>query len=207
MEKKLIDCTQEELIDFIKKQREIYSLEESDNMEQILTDRVRGVLDLRDIMKATRANHKRNRRIINKYINPMKKEADIRKLLKKQENEVIIIESRYVASMVELMMIVIKSLGSEIFQSRLASLEEWYEFEPNDLVFVNGIIKALKNNNSFDTTRDEVMRALDFAIDEYVCCIENDLDYRKKFDKNFMYVCFPEKAEKLNEEEQEDKDE
>lgn len=204
MEKKLIDCTQEELINFIKKQREIYALEECDNLELILTDRVRRVLDLRDIMKTTRANHKRNRKIINKYIKPMKKEADIRKILKKQEDEVVIVESRYVAAMVDLMMIVIQSLGSEMFQDKLESLEKWYEFEPDDLVFVNGIIKALQYNNSFDTTNNEVMKALDDAIDEYIYCIENDLEYREKFDKNFMYVCFPEKEKK---EEQEDKDE
>lgn len=204
MVKKLIDCTNDELIDFIKKSREIYSLEESDNIEQILTDRVRRTLDLRDIMKATRANHKRTRRIINKYIKPMKKEADVKKLLKKQDEEIIIIESRYVASMVDLMMIVIKALGSEMFQRKLESLEVWYEFEPDDLILANGIIKALENNSSFDTTRDEVMNALDDAIYEYVYCIENDLEYRERFDKKFMYVCFPEKEP---EEEQEDKDE
>ena len=106
--------------------------------------------------------------------------------------------------MVDLMMIVIQSLGSEMFQDKLESLEKWYEFEPDDLVFVNGIIKALQYNNSFDTTNNEVMKALDDAIDEYIYCIENDLEYREKFDKNFMYVCFPEKEKK---EEQEDKDE
>lgn len=208
MEKNLIDYTKEELIEFIKKSREIYSLEESDSIEQILTDRVRRTLDLRDIMKATRANHKRTRRIINKYIKPMKKEADIKKLLKKQDEEVIIIESRYVASMVDLMMIVIKTLSSEMFQRKLASLEQWYEFEPDDLILVNGIIKALQHDSSFSVSNEEVMNALDDAIYEYVYCIEKDLDYRKRFDNKFMFVCFPEKKEEnINEEEQEDKDE
>ena len=208
MEKKLIDYTKEELIEFIKKSREIYSLEESDSIEQILTDRVRRTLDLRDIMKATRANHKRSRRIINKYIKPMKKEADVKKLLKKQDEEVIIIESRYVASMVDLMMIVIKALSSEMFQRKLASLEQWYEFESDDLILVNGIIKALQHDNSFSVSNEEVMNALDDAIYEYVYCIEKDLDYRKRFDSKFMFVCFPEKKEEnTNEEEQEDNDE
>lgn len=208
MEKNLIDYTKEELIEFIKKSREIYSLEESDSIEQMLTDRVRRTLDLRDIMKATRANHKRTRRIINKYIKPMKKEADVKKLLKKQDEEVIIIESRYVASMVDLMMIVIKALSSEIFQRKLASLEQWYEFEPDDLILVNGIIKALQHDSSFSVSNEEVMNALDDAIYEYVYCIEKDLDYRKRFDNKFMFVCFPEKKEEnINEEEQEDNDE
>ena len=138
----------------------------------------------------------------------MKKEADVKKLLKKPDEEVIIIESRYVASMVDLMMIVIRALSSEMFQRKLASLEQWYEFEPDDLILVNGIIKALQHDSSFSVSNEEVMNALDDAIYEYVYCIEKDLDYRKRFDNKFMFVCFPEKKEEnINEEEQEDKDE
>ena len=103
--------------------------------------------------------------------------------------------------MVDLIMIVVRVLDSDLLSNKLTSLEKWYEFEPDDLILVNGIIKALKYNDSFDISSDDVMRALDFAIDEYIYCIENDVTYREKFDKSFMYVCFPEK------EEQEDKDE
>ena len=134
----------------------------------------------------------------------MKKESDISRLLKKQEDEILMIESRYVASIVDLMMIVIQALDSEGFQKELTSLETWYEFEMEDFVFVNGIIKALKNYSSFDITEFEVMDALDIAIEEYINCIENDVNYREKFDKKFMFVCFPEKEENK---EQEDKDE
>lgn len=73
-----------------------------------------------------------------------------------------------------------------------------------DFVFVNGIIKALRDYSSFDTTEFEVMNALNIAIEEYINCIENDVDYREKFDKNSMFVCFPEKEE---DKEQEEKDE
>lgn len=203
-EKSVFDYTEKDFLVFIKKQREVYVLEEFENLKQILTDRVKRVLDLRDLMKATRTNFKRTRQILNKYAKTMKRESDVKKLLKKQEDEIIMIESRYVASMVDLMMIVIQALGSEGFQKDLTSLETWYEFEMEDFVFVNGIIKSLKDYSSFDITEFEVMDALDAAIEEYINCIENDVDYREKFDKNSMFVCFPEKEENK---EQEDKDE
>lgn len=199
--KNLKDFTNEEFIVFIKKAREIYAIEECENIEQILCDRVRKVLDFSDLMKLAKANYKKSKRIINKYAKPMKKEKDIKRLLRNQENELDAIENRYVASMVDLMMIVVRVLDSDLLSNKLTSLEKWYEFEPDDLILVNGIIKALKYNDSFDISSDDVMRALDFAIDEYIYCIENDVTYREKFDKSFMYVCFPEK------EEQEDKDE
>lgn len=199
--KNLKDFTNEEFIAFIKKEREIYTIEECENIEQLLCDRVRKTLDFRDLMKLAKANYKKSKRIINKYMKNMKKEKDVKRLLKNHENELNAIESRYVASMVDLMMIVIKVLGSELLSNKLVSLEKWYEFEPEDLIFVNGIIKALKYNDSFDISLDDIIEALDFAIDEYVTCIEKDEVYRDKFDKSFMYVCFPEK------EEQEDKDE
>ena len=49
----------------LKKSREIHSLEEYDYVEQIITDRVRRVLDLRDVLKDSNLNCKRTRRIIN----------------------------------------------------------------------------------------------------------------------------------------------
>ena len=76
-----------------------------------------------------------------------------------------------------------------------------FEFEAEDLVFVNGFIKALKYWSSFDIDDNMMIRALDVAIDEYVKCIEEDKNYRDLFDKSFMFVSLP----KI--EEQEGKDE
>ena len=152
-------------------------------------------------MKVAKGNYKKTKRMINKYAKSIKKEKDIKKLFKNQEEELNMIESRYVMSMVDLMMIVARALSCELITNSIVSLEKWYELESEDLILVNGIIKALENNDSFDVTGEDILRAFDFAIDEYVYCIENELEYREKFDKSFMYVCFPEKEEK------EDKDE
>ena len=43
--------TREEIMAFLKRQREIHTIEECDNIEQIMFDRVRKVLDFRDLMK------------------------------------------------------------------------------------------------------------------------------------------------------------
>ena len=201
MEKELINFTNDELIDFIKKSREIHSLEEYDYVEQIITDRVRRVLDLRDVLQDSNLNHKRTRRIINKYIKPMKKEVDVKKLLKNQNEDINEIEVRYLAAMIDLMIIVNRALDSEIFQRNLKSLETCYEFGYDDLVLVNGIIKALEHENSFSISRDIVINALDDAIFEYVYCIENDIEYESRFNKKSNFVYYP----KL--EEQEEKDE
>jgi hypothetical protein len=193
--------TRDEIMAFLKRQREIHTIEECDNIEQIMFDRVRKVLDFRDLMKETRLNFKRTRKLLNKYAKESKKELDVKKLLKKQEEEIEMIESRYVASMIDLIIIVTKALGSELFSNNLTSIESWYEFEAEDLVFVNGFIKALKYWSSFDIDDNMMIRALDVAIDEYVKCIEEDKNYRDLFDKSFMFVSLP----KI--EEQEGKDE
>ena len=73
---------------FLKREREIHTIEECDNIGLTMFDRVRKVLDLRDLMKETRLNFKRVRKILNKYAKESKKEHDVKKLLKKQEEEI-----------------------------------------------------------------------------------------------------------------------
>ena len=150
--------TRDEIMAFLKRQREIHTIEECDNIEQIMFDRVRKVLDFRDLMKETRLNFKRTRKLLNKYAKERKKELDVKKLLKKQEEEIEMIESRYVASMIDLIIIVTKALGSELFSNNLTSIESWYEFEAEDLVFVNGFIKALKYWSFFDIDDNMMIR-------------------------------------------------
>jgi len=82
--KNLKDFTNEEFLVFLKKAREIYAIEDCDNIEQILCDRARKVLDFRDLMKIAKGNYKKTKRMINKYNKPMKKEKDVKKLFKNQ---------------------------------------------------------------------------------------------------------------------------
>lgn len=187
-EKNILDFTQDELIRFIQMQRRIYALEEYQSMKTNLLDRVKRILDLRDLMKITMSNHKRVRRVINKYANPCKKEADTKKLLKKQELEENMIGARYVSSVMNLMELVHKVLYTEAFEKDLPALEKWYEFEMEDMVLVNDVIRGLKYFDSLDVTEDDVLGALNFAVEQYVDCIENNTEYADTFDSSFPFV-------------------
>lgn len=187
-EKSILDFTQDELIRFIQMQRRIYALEEYQSMKINLLDRVKRILDLRDLMKITMSNHKRVRRVINKYAKPCKKEADTKKLLKKQELEENMIGARYVSSVMNLMELVHKVLYTEAFEKDLPALEKWYEFEMEDMVLVNDVIRGLKYFDSLDVTEDDVLGALNFAVEQYVDCIENNTEYADTFDSSFPFV-------------------
>ena len=187
-EKNILDFTQDELIRFIQMQRRIYALEEYQSMKTNLLDRVKRILDLRDLMKITMSNHKRARRVINKYAKLCKKEADTKKLLKKQELEENMIGARYVSSVMNLMELVHKVLYTEAFEKDLPALEKWYEFEMEDMVLVNDVIRGLKYFDSLDVTEDDVLGALNFAVEQYVDCIENNTEYADKFDSSFPFV-------------------
>lgn len=187
-EKNILDFTQDELIRYIQMQRRIYALEEYQSMRTNLLDRVKRILDLRDLMQITMSNHKRVRKVINKYAKSCKKEADTKKLLKKQEIEENMIGTRYVSSVMDLMELVHKVLYTEAFEKDLPTLEKWYEFEMEDMVLVNDVIRGLKYFDSSDITEEDVLGALNFAVEQYVNCIENNTEYIDTFDNSFPFV-------------------
>lgn len=199
-EKSVLEFTQEELIRYIQMQRRIYALEEYQSMKTDLLDRVKRILDLRDLMKITMSNHKRVRKVINKYAKPCKKEADIKKLLKKHELEENMVGTRYVSSVMNLMELVYKILYTEAFEKDLPTLEKWYEFEMEDMVLVNDIIRQLKYFDSFDVSEEDVLSALNYAVEQYVNCIENNIEYADTFDTSFSFVQIrKEEKENVNE--------
>lgn len=187
-EKNILDFTQEELIKYIQMQRKIYVLDEYQSMRTDLLDRVKRILDLRDLMKISISNHRRTRRVINKYAKPCKKEADTRKLLKKQELEENMIGTRYVSSVMDLMELVYKILYTDVFEKDLPALEKWYEFEMEDMILVNDVIRGLKYYDSADITENDILGALNYAVEQYIDCIEKNTEYIDTFDCSFPFV-------------------
>lgn len=187
-EKNILDFTQEELIKYIQMQRKIYVLDEYQLMRTDLLDRVKRILDLRDLMKISISNHKRTRRVINKYAKPCKKEADTRKLLKKQELEENMIGTRYVSSVMDLMELVYKILYTDVFEKDLPALEKWYEFEMEDMILVNDLIRGLKYYDSADISEENILSALNCAIEQYINCIKNNTEYVDIFECSFPFV-------------------
>lgn len=187
-EKKNLEFTNEELINFLHTQRKLACMEEYYLIREDLLDRVMRVLDLRDLMKITVSNNRRTRRILNKYAKPCMKESDTRKLLKKQQLEEDMIGVRYVSSVMELMDLVYKILYTQAFEKDLPALKEWYEFEMEDMVLVNDIIRALKYFDSSDVSEDDALGALNYAVEQYIKCIEDNIEYLETFDNSFPFV-------------------
>lgn len=179
-EKKNLEFTNEELIEFIHTQRKMMCMEEYYLIRKDLLDKVKRVLDLRDLVKITASNHKKTRKIINKYAKQSRKESDTKKLFKKQQVEEEMIATRYLHSVKGLMEIVYKILYTDAFEKDLPALEKWYEFEMEDMILVNGIVKGLKYFNSLDVTEDDVIGALNFVVEQYVECIENNTEYNEE---------------------------
>lgn len=187
-EKKNLEFTNEELINFLHTQRKLACMEEYYLIREDLLDRVKRALDLKDLMKITISNNRRTRRILNKYAKPCMKEADTRKLLKKQQLEEDMIGVRYVSSVMELMDLVYKILYTQAFEKDLPALKEWYEFEMEDMVLVNDIIRALKYFDSSDVSEDDALGALNYAVEQYIKCIEDNIEYLDTFDNSFPFV-------------------
>ena len=198
-EKKNLEFTNEELIEFVHTQRRMMCMEEYYLIRKDLLDKVKRVLDLRDLVKITASNHKKTRKIINKYAKQSRKESDTKKLFKKQQLEEEMIATRYLHSVMGLMEIVYKILYTDAFEKDLPALEKWYEFEMEDMILVNGLVKGLKYYNSLDVTEDDVIGALNFAVEQYVECIENNTEYADIFDKSFPFVQLNKEEENADE--------
>ena len=198
-EKKNLEFTNEELIEFVHTQRRMMCMEEYYLIRKDLLDKVKRVLDLRDLVKITASNHKKTRKIINKYAKQSRKELDTKKLFKKQQVEEEMIATRYLHSVMGLMEIVYKILYTDAFEKDLPALEKWYEFEMEDMILVNGLVKGLKYYNSLDVTEDDVIGALNFAVEQYVECIENNTEYADIFDKSFPFVQLNKEEENADE--------
>ena len=198
-EKNLLDFTQEELFRYIQMQRRIYALEEYQLMKTDLLNKVKRVLDFRDLIKITESNCKKTRKIINKYAKQCKKESDTKKLFKKQEVEEEFIGNRHLFAVMDLMELVYKILHTDSFEKDLPALEKWYEFEMEDMVLVNGVIKGLKYADSSNVSEEDILNAINDAVEQYITCVECNADYEDTFEKSFPYVYINKKKENADE--------
>jgi hypothetical protein len=182
------EFTTEELLRCIQTERRIFWLEEYHLIRHDLLDKVKRTLDLKNIMDMTLSNDKRVRNVINKYAKPCKREKDTKKMFKKLEDMESYIGRAYVDSVMDIMELVYKILYTEAFDKDMPSLEIWYEFEMEDMVLVNDIIRDLKGFNSLNVDEDDILKSLDRAVTNYVYCIDNGIDYPSTFDSKFLYV-------------------
>lgn len=189
-----------ELLKCNQMMRRIYWLEEYHLMRHDLLDKVKRILDLRNLMDMTKANDRRIRKVINKYAKPCKKEKDTKKMIKKEEDILRFIGNNYISAVKDLMEYTFKILYTEAFDRDITSLEKWYEFEMVDMVLVNGMIRELSDFNSSDVDEDIILQSLNKAVCNYVQCIENDIYYPEVFDMSFPFVNIQKEEQEGNDE-------
>jgi hypothetical protein len=172
--KEKIDISKEELKNSYHIQKKIYEMEEKHLIEKHLllaTQRVLDIRDVRDLM--TKTNNK-----------------ELKDLIDKQ----------YLKSVNDLMDIVFSMISEPpfcfIFENDI-ELDSYIVLEYEDMILVNGYLEELKRYNSNSINGDMLLVALNEAIFEYVNCLQNEQDYTKGFEDEFVQIT----------EEQEDKDE
>ena len=97
------------------------------------------------------------------------------------------------------------SYNIDLFRIELPSYEKWHKFEPEDMIFVNTFIKGLETHKRDKLDIGEIFFELDYAMKEYIDCIEDGYDYKELYgDDDFINIMSKQIEET---EEQEDKDE
>ena len=182
------ELTNEELKRFIKTQRKIYCLEEYYSLRRQLLNEVIKIIDLLQQLKLTISNHKKIKKVINKYAKQYKNEKDVKNLFIKLNRQEKMLGCNYIASVMNFMELVYNILNTEYFEKDLTSMEEWYSFEFDDMILVNDVIKNLLNFDTQNLAEQDVLKSLNYAIEKYIDCINNDTNYIDTFDSSFPFV-------------------
>lgn len=204
----ILDLTKEELVSYINTERKIYCADERYLFKEYLINAVSKVLDIRDLAITITQEEKRVRKMINKYAKPCKKEKDMKRLLKKQKELIDTVMMKEVDAVTELMyivdMLINDDMYHDLFIKELPALEDYYQLKMEDMVLVNGVLRELKKYNSENINEEIVFNALNYAISEYIVCIENDNDYTEYFESGFPFVLIYKCETKDSDEEESD---
>lgn len=172
------EITKEELISLINAERKMSYFEEKCLFEKYLINAISRILDLRDLERNIIQEEKRIRKVINRYAKNYKNEKDVKKVFNKQEKIIDLVSIRNLEAVSELMNIIDLMINDyrykDLFKDDLTELEDYYQFEMEDMVFVNGVIRELKSYNSKNINISTIYEAINKAIKEYVECIENN---------------------------------
>ncbi len=191
------ELTNEELEKYIETQRKICCLEEYYSYRKQLLNEVVKAKGLLKLMQLTISNSSKFKKIMNKYAKQFKNEKDVKNLLSVFEKEDEMLGNKYIASVMNTMELVYKILDIDLFEKDLPALEKWYTFEFDDMILVNDIFIYLKKFDEDFLTETDVLKALNYSIEKYVDCIDNDINYIDTFNSSFPFV----RLEKIGKEE------
>lgn len=197
------EITKEELISLINTERKMSCFEEKCLFEKYLVNAISRILDLRELENNIIQEEKRIRKVIKKYAKNYKNEKDIKKVFSKQEKIIDLVSIRDLEAVSELINIIDMMINDyrykDLFKDDLTELEDYYQFEMEDMIFVNGIIRELKSYNSKNINTSIIFGAINKAIKEYVECIENDDDYFNHFEDSDSFVSITKQEEESDE--------
>lgn len=208
-EKEDLEYTKEDLLSYIKIMKKLDRVSNKDNIVEQLRLCVNRVLDCNQYLRDLEKQYNKSRKLINKYAKQYKKEKDIKKYIKDSDNRIAdAVRIRFWA-VFDLMNIVETILcdnyNIDLFRYELPSYQDWYSFELKDMIFVNTFIKGLETHKRDKLDIGEIFFELDYAMKEYIDCIEDGYDYKELYgDDDFINIMSKQIEET---EEQEDKDE
>ncbi len=197
------EITKEELISLINTERKMSCFEEKCLFEKCLINAISRILDLRELENNIIQEEKRIEKVVNKYAKNYKNEKDIKKIFNKQEKIIDLVSIRDLEAVSELMNIIDMMINDyrykDLFKDDLTELEDYYQFEMEDMIFVNGVIRELKFYNSKNINTSIIFEAMNKAIKEYVECIDNNEDYFNHFEDCDSFVSITKEEEELDE--------
>lgn len=213
MEKKEIkelDYTKEDLLDYIKLEKKIDKAIIKEQLKNHLKSSVNRVLDCNQYLHDIEVQYNKSRKLINKYAKSYKKEKDIKKYCKTSDDKIAnAVKIRFWA-IFDLMNIVetilCDSYNIDLFRRELPNCEEWFEFEPKDMILVNGFVSNLKQYKRNRIDINNILYELNYAINEYSKCIQENIDYKELYDKDDGFINIV-TQNNLESKEQEEKDE
>ena len=166
------NISKEELKNSYHIQRKIYEMEEKFLPEKHLLLATKKVLDIRDL-----------RNMISKDKNKELKE---------------IVNKQFLDSARDLIDIIYSILNDPpycfLFENEI-DLDDYIQLTMEDMVLVNGYLLELKPYNSENIDIDTIFMALDESIFHYLNCLNNEKDYTKLFEDDFIRITKNEEEE------------
>ena len=204
-EEEKLEYSKEDLLDYIKLGKKLDNVVTKHNLTEQLKNGVNRFLDCSQYLDDIKKQYNKSRKIIKKYATAFISQNDIKKYFKDSDNRIEKARNAKFWSVFDLMQIVENIIcdtnNIELFKRELPSYEDWYQFEMKDMIFINTFANSMKKYRRDRITSENIFFELDFAMQEYIDCIQEGYDYKEQFDNEDGFVNIVCKNESEKEEE------
>ena len=206
-EEEKLEYSKEDLLDYIKLGKKLDNVVTKHNLTEQLKNGVNRFLDCSQYLDDIKKQYNKSRKIIKKYATAFISQNDIKKYFKDSDNRIEKARNAKFWSVFDLMQIVenifCDTNNIELFKRELPSYKDWYQFEMKDMIFINTFANSMKKYRRDRITSENIFFELDFAMQEYIDCIQEGYDYKEQFDNEDGFVNIVCKNESEKEEEDE----